>query len=271
VGDGKDGEDGKDGKDVGDMNGGGHDTATRLGNKATSSKSKRSSPTKGSQHMTDMGGDAALHMAFALLSVHGVRSVTSVEDIPGEVLDLGSLLVTLDIPVDLIMTPANDFCGKGGTGKILNARQRRTLRRSQERAWKELEALKGKQAADGKALPVRRAYSPTCLNYGVNPGRIGRVQWVRHGATRHGPHALPGRWSRCLCRSGRLPDVWARPSTDGHLCAGTRRWTSPRPPVLRPQSHPRPLSRAADSDTEQICREVSAPDKRELTGFRKTT
>lgn len=164
-------DDGKDQSTNTNAQGAGQDKArTGHGDVATSSGSKSSSPSKKLHKVADVdGGGAALHMAFALLSAYGVRSVKLVEDIPAEVLDLGSLLVTLEIPTELIMTPANQFCGKGGTGKVLNARQRRTLRRAQERAWKELEALQKEQATDRNAQPVRRSYSPTCLSYGVNP------------------------------------------------------------------------------------------------------
>lgn len=172
------------------VRGGSPDKArTRRENKASSSKIKSSSPINKPPKMPDTGGEPALHMAFALLSAFGVCPVSSVEEIPDEVLDLGSLLVTLQIPVDLIMTPANDFCGKGRVGMILNARQRRTLRRSQERAWKELEALKDGQAGDGNAQPVRRPYSPTCLNYGVNPGAL--AEYNGYVVAPHGLVAMP--------------------------------------------------------------------------------
>jgi hypothetical protein len=158
-----------------DVDGGAdEDTLEVNKNKASSmvSRSKSASPMKKPQSKPAVDVSDATHMAFALLSAHGIRSLESKEDIPGEVFDLASLLITLEIPIELITTPASEFCGQGGIVKRLNARQRRTLRRSQERAWKELDALKGDEMASGESHHVRRSYSPTCINYGVNPAAL---------------------------------------------------------------------------------------------------
>ena len=158
-------------------------------------RSKSASPCKQAQNRTNVDCSQASQMAFALLSAHGIHGVEMKERIPTEVFDLASLLVTLEIPEDLITTPAGEFNGQGRVRKRLNARQRRTLRRSQERAWKELEALKGELSSAGNAQYVHRTYSPTCLEYGVNPAALAEYNGYAvapHGLVQmHSPGIAP--------------------------------------------------------------------------------
>lgn len=146
-------------------------------------KSAVKSPAKqGPVNPTIEDEDNFMELCFALLVSNGIRSVERREDVPGAVIALASLLITLNIPAELVTMPADEFCGGvGSCGIRLNSRQRRTLRRSQERAWKEMEQLKGELATGtatgtvntgatlGASHYVRRSYSPTCLNYGVQP------------------------------------------------------------------------------------------------------
>lgn len=116
--------------------------------------------------------EQARQVALAICAAEGVY-VTEGQEIPGELVALGSLMITLDIPVQLAMCPASEFSSpkKGArhyplANKKLNARQRRTLRRAQERAWKELETMPKKRVS---SIDAPQVYSPTCMTYGVNP------------------------------------------------------------------------------------------------------
>jgi len=158
---------------------------------AASNGSPSKQPSKKAQdwekRKMEVSLDDATHMAFALLAANGIGRIVRREDVPGEVFDLATLLTTLEIPVELITTPASDFCGgPSGCGLRLNARQRRTLRRSQERAWKQMDVLKGggsKAGANGpgpgptsagmeRQHAVRRTFSPACISYGVQPAAL---------------------------------------------------------------------------------------------------
>ena len=117
--------------------------------------------------------EKAKQVALAICAAEGIH-LTMEHDIPGELVALGSLMLTLDIPIQFAMCPANEFAspkkGAPHPGKVikLNARQRRTLRRAQERAWKELEGLQ--QGIESPVYaPVPEVYSPTCMSYGVHP------------------------------------------------------------------------------------------------------
>lgn len=126
----------------------------------------------------------ARQVALAICSGEGVQLMEG-QEIPDELVALGSLIITLQIPVQLAMCPANQFSSpkKGGgrcpplMNKKLNARQRRTLRRAQERAWKELEALQ-KDLPSPAYAPVHQVYSPTCMTYGVNPAAFAEYNYM---------------------------------------------------------------------------------------------
>ena len=127
--------------------------------------------------------DKARSMAYSICSMEGVH-LTEGQSIPGELIDLASLLITLDIPLGMATCPADAFrspkkASRQPTGFTsfqtnsirLNARQRRTLRRAQERAWHMLGALKQEQQQNLFSVyqsASQQVYSPTCLNYGVN-------------------------------------------------------------------------------------------------------
>lgn len=110
--------------------------------------------------------------AIAICRAEGIN-VPRGFDMPSELIALGSLILTLDIPVQYAMCPANEFTSprkgktQNATHKKLNARQRRTLRRAQERASKELQALQHEFEPPVGYAP--QVYSPTCMGYGVHP------------------------------------------------------------------------------------------------------
>ena len=117
--------------------------------------------------------DEARQVAIEICAVEGIQ-LTRECDIPGELIALGSLMLTLGIAPQFAMCPAQEFASpkKGATHNPLsiklNARQRRTLRRAQERASKALEALRSELKSPNNA-PAPQVYSPTCMAYGVNP------------------------------------------------------------------------------------------------------
>lgn len=124
------------------------DNAVRV--KGEPSKSEKSFPRSKAARSIDM--DKARSLALHICSAEGVDIIDDESQIPQELIDLATLLISLDIPSELATCPANQFSSpkKSGTrtekftqGLIkLNARQRRTLRRSQERAWKVLDELR---------------------------------------------------------------------------------------------------------------------------------
>jgi hypothetical protein len=131
-----------------------------------------------------------LDMAFSLLAAHGVHWVESAEEIPSEIFDLASLLITLQIPTTLISLPASEF--NGMDNQRLNARQRRTLRRSQERAWKEMDLLKNKNHPGTEAPQhVKRTYSPSCIEYGVNPAALADYNQCNPYVMAHPAQCMP--------------------------------------------------------------------------------
>eukprot|EP00890_Picochlorum_soloecismus_P001368 jgi/Picsp_1/2231/NSC_05695-R1_---NA--- len=107
--------------------------------------------------------DVAMDLALHICAIEGVQVMG---DIPHELLDLASLLITLDIPIEMATFPAAQFGSpiKGNrkdlTVKVdkvrLNARQRRTLRRAQERAWQALEKMR-----EGMPSENMSQHSPT--------------------------------------------------------------------------------------------------------------
>ena len=135
-----------------------------------------------SKSLSSVDMDQARSMAYSICTIEGIH-LTEGQSIPGELIDLASLLITLDIPLDMATCPADSFrspkkASRQPTGFSsfqtssirLNARQRRTLRRAQERAWNMLGALKQEQQNLFSVYQSasQQVYSPTCLNYGVN-------------------------------------------------------------------------------------------------------
>lgn len=129
------------------------DNAVRV--KGELSKSDKSLPKPKATRSIDM--NKARCLAVHICSVEGIDIVDDESQIPQELVDLATLLISLDIPSEMATCPASQFSSpkKGRTEKFsecmvkLNARQRRTLRRSQERAWKVLDELRG----EGEARP----------------------------------------------------------------------------------------------------------------------
>jgi hypothetical protein len=115
--------------------------------------------------------EVAMDLALHICAIEGVQVVG---DIPHELLDLASLLITLDIPIEMATLPAAQFGSpvkghrKDMTVQVdkvrLNARQRRTLRRAQERAWQVLEKMR-----EGMPEEIVSHHSPT-VTYQVPDG-----------------------------------------------------------------------------------------------------
>lgn len=115
--------------------------------------------------------DVAMNLALHICAIEGVQVVG---DIPNELLDLASLLITLDIPIELATLPAAQFGSPVKSNRKdmavqvdkvrLNARQRRTLRRAQERAWQVLEKMR-----EGMPKENITQHSPT-VPYSVPDG-----------------------------------------------------------------------------------------------------
>lgn len=97
----------------------------------------------------------ALDIAMHFCSMEGIE-INDPEDIPAEVVQLGALVISHGIPLELATCPADQFGSpvkgkkKGMHGAVnvqvdgvrLNARQRRSLRRAQARAYHALERLR---------------------------------------------------------------------------------------------------------------------------------
>ena len=115
--------------------------------------------------------EVAMDLALHICAIEGLQVVG---DIPRELLDLASLLITLDIPIEMATLPAAQFGSpvKGNRKDMtvqvdkvrLNARQRRTLRRAQERAWQVLEKMREEIPEENKSQ-----HSPT-VTYQVPDG-----------------------------------------------------------------------------------------------------
>ncbi|KAI8101697.1 hypothetical protein M9434_006764 [Picochlorum sp. BPE23] len=153
--------------------------------KGEPSKSDKSFTRPKAARSIDM--DKARSFALHICSAEGVGIIDDESQIPQELIDLATLLMSLDIPLELATCPASQFSSpkKSGTrtekftqGLIkLNARQRRTLRRSQERAWKVLDELR--QGGEAHRHPEENTHgsvhdqngymmSPLCARHG-NP------------------------------------------------------------------------------------------------------
>eukprot|EP00889_Picochlorum_renovo_P004524 jgi/Picre1/31554/NNA_006906.t1 len=159
------------------------DNAVRV--KGEPSKSDKSFTRPKAARSIDM--DKARSLALHICSAEGVGIIDDESQIPQELIDLATLLISLDIPLELATCPASQFSSpkKSGTrtekftqGLVkLNARQRRTLRRSQERAWKVLDELR--QGGEAHRHPEENTHgsvhdqagymmSPLCARHG-NP------------------------------------------------------------------------------------------------------